>query len=325
MIQDNHFNYVIVDCSNLAYRSWWHNRMRKTSQDIFCGLEYGFIQSIMSIVRSWYPARLVLVWDGTPVRGLSIFPQVLDETTGKMYGYKAGRKSPEDKNNEPDWDVRLGNLREKFRVLVPSLYHRDNEADEQVAFFTRKAESLKLTSLIISNDQDLHQLVSDYTSVLRVNNNKGKEDIIWGEEEIQDYWGVEPKKLPLRWAIEGDGGAINGIPRINKSLILDMIDLCGSLEDLFRVIDNRSFFNTELQAEKFASGKDIIERNYKLFNLHGVEDNLSVLEKTVGNSSSVKKLCSILEMENFTNRKEWSLMEESGRTPLFSCESLHSG
>ena len=165
MAQDNSFNYVVIDCSNLAYRSWWNHRFRKTTTDIFCGLEYGFIQAIMMIARSWYPARLVLVWDGEPVRGLSIFPRIIDETTGKTYGYKADRKSPEDKENEPDWDVRLGNLREKFRPLVPSIYNKDNEADEQISFFVIRAESLGLTSLIISNDDDLHQLVSDYTYI----------------------------------------------------------------------------------------------------------------------------------------------------------------
>jgi 5'-3' exonuclease len=316
MSKTDNFNFVVVDCSNLAYRSWWNNRFRKTSQDVFCGLEYGFIQSIMMIARSWYPARLVLVWDGEPVRGLAIFPQVTDETTGKVYGYKAGRKNPEEKENEPDWDIRLGNLREKFRTVVPSLYHKNNEADEQIAFFTRKADSLKLTSLLISTDQDLHQLVSDYTSVLRFARNKGEDDTIWGEEEIQDYWGVEPKKLPLRWAIEGDG-PVNGIPRIPKTFILDMVNRCDSLKDLFQLIDEGSIFQTDLQEEKFISGKDIIERNYKLLNLHGVDDNLFVLEGTTGNSSSIKKLCSILEMDFFTNRREWSLMEENGRTPLF--------
>jgi 5'-3' exonuclease len=317
MSQTSSFNFVVVDCSNLAYRSWWNNRFRKTSQNVFCGLEYGFIQAIMMIARNWYPARLVLVWDGEPVRGMSIFPQVTDETTGKVYGYKAGRKDPEDKENEPDWGVRLGNLREKLRTLVPSIYHKDNEADEQIAFFTRKAESLNLTSLLISNDQDLHQLVSDCTLILRIARNKGDDDTIWGEEEIQDYWGVEPKKLPLRWAIEGDG-SINGIPRIPKSLILNMVNHCGSLEELFRVIDEGSVFQTELQKEKFTLGKDIIERNYELLNLHGVADNLSVLDGIMGNSSSIKKLCSILEMDFFTNRREWSLMEENGRVPLFS-------
>lgn len=254
MDQGKKFDFVVVDCSNLAYRSWWNNRFRKTSQDVFYGLEYGFIQSIMVIVRSWYPARLVLIWDGEPVRGLSIFPHITDEITGKVSGYKAGRKAPEDKENEPDWDIRLGNLREKFRALVPSIYHKDNEADEQIAFFTKKAESFKLASLLISNDQDLHQLVSDYTSVLKLSGTKAEEDTIWGEEEIQDYWGVEPKRLPLRWAIEGDGSII-GIPRIPKSLILDMVNRCDSLEDLFQIIDERSIFQTELQKEKFASGK----------------------------------------------------------------------
>jgi 5'-3' exonuclease len=316
MHQKNSFDYVIVDCSNLSYRSWWNHRFRKTSQDVFCGLEYGFIQAIMMIARNWYPARLVLVWDGAPTRGLSICPQVTDETTGKVCGYKAGRKDPEDKENEPDWDIRLGNLREKFRVLVPSLYHKDNEADEQIAFFTRRADSLKLTSLIISNDQDLHQLVSDYTSVLKIARNKGEEDTVWGEAEIQDYWKVEPKKLPLRWAIEGDG-PVNGVPRIPKSLILDMVNRCSSTEELFQIIDEKSIFQTELQREKFASGKDTIERNYRLFNLHGVDDNLSVLEGTIGNSASIKKLCSILEMGFFVTRREWDLMEESGKISLF--------
>jgi 5'-3' exonuclease len=270
----------------------------------------------MLITRTWYPARLVLVWDGDPVRGLSIFPHGINEATGKVVGYKAGRKTPEDKENEPDWGIRLGNLREKFRPLVPSLYHKQYEADEQIAFFTRKAESFRLTSLLISNDQDLHQLVSDYTSILRPTRNKGEEDMIWGEEEIQDYWGTTPRKLPLRWAIEGDG-PVNGIPRVPKSLILDMVNRSDSLEGLFNIIDEGSVFQTELQRVKFSSGKDIIERNYQLFNLHGVVDSLSVLEGTTGNSSSIKKLCSILEMDFFTNRREWSLMEENGKIPLF--------
>jgi len=183
----------------------------------------------------------------------------------------------------------------------------------------RAAESYGLTSLLISNDEDLHQLVSDYTYVLRLSRNKGEEDTVWGEDDIQAHWGVEPKKLPFRWAIEGDG-AINGIPRIPKSLIIHLVDRCESLEEMFQKIDEGTIFQTRLQKEKFSEGKDIIERNYKLLNLHGVDYNLSVLDGTTGNSAGIKKLCTILEMKAFTDRREWSLMEENGRTPLFPPE-----
>lgn len=315
-VDNFHFDFVVVDCSNLAYRGWWNNRFRKTTNGTFCGLEFGFIQAIMVITRTWYPARLVLIWDGKPIRGLSIFPQVINELTGKVYGYKADRKPPEDKKNEPDWDMRLNNLREKFRTLVPTIYHEYNEADEQIAFFVRKVESLGLTTLLISNDEDLHQLVSNNTYVLRYARTKGDDDVIWGYDEIKLYWGVEPRKLPLRWAIEGDG-SMNGIPRIPKQVICKMVDQCDSLDGLFKIIDDGSVFQTPLQKEKFEEGKDIIERNYRLLNLHEVDDNLNVLEGTTGNSFNVRKLCSILEMEFFAKRREWSLLEESGKKNLF--------
>jgi len=309
------FHFVLVDCSNLAYRSWWNNRFRKTSTDICCGLEFGFIQSIMAIARTWVPARMILVWDGEPVRGLSICPRF--EKDGKLYGYKADRKPPEERNDEPDWELRLDSLREKFRTLVPSLYHPDMEADEQIAFFTRRADSAGLTSIIISNDQDLHQLVSEYTCVLRIARNKGEHDEIWGWNEVQAYWGVAPWKLPLRWAVEGDGPCVEGIPRIPKVILTELVNQCNSLEEMLQKIDSGEIFQTKLQREKFSQGKSIIERNYKLMNLHGVEDNLTTLEGTVGDSSNIKKLCSILEMNFFVTRKEWDLMEENGKTPLF--------
>ena len=322
MAPRNEFDFVIVDCSNLAYRNWWNNRFRKTSQDVFCGLEYGFVQAVTMLARNWYPARPVLVWDGEPVRGLSLFPRVTDEISGKASGYKAERKEPEDKTNEPDWGIRLGSLRERLRSLVYTIYHKDNEADEQIAFFVQKAELFGFSSIIISNDEDLHQLVSDHTHVLRLARNSGEENVIWGEEEMSTHWGVPPRKLPLRWAIEG-GGSMTGIPRIPKTVIVSMVNQCESLEDLFALIDDGKGFQTVLQMDKFRAGKENIERNYRLLNLQDLENKLTVLSGTDGDSSGIKRLCSILEMDHFVNRREWALLEEGGKRPLFSEIDAH--
>jgi 5'-3' exonuclease len=313
------FNYVVIDCHNLAYRNWWHNRLLKTSRHVYSGMEYGFVQGIMKIVRTWQPAIPVLVWDGESKRCMELFPPGIDDQ-GKPVGYKSGRKGPKEKDDEPDWDARFDTLREAFRLLVPSIYHPDAEGDEEIASFTKYADSLGKTSLIISNDEDLHQLVTEHTFVLRYPRRKGEEEVVWGIEDVRNYWAVDPSHVPLRRAIEGDGSDwIPGIPRMPKSVIVDLVNRVQTIDELFEVVESGQVGLSPLQTEKIRAGRSLIERNYSLMDLSSQVYSPTLLPGTVGDSTAIKKLCRDLEMRENTviNRKEWNLLDNYGKIPLF--------
>jgi 5'-3' exonuclease len=300
------YDNIVVDCYLVAYGSWWPVREMHTEAGVATGLEFGFIKNILATARRWTPGKVVLAWDGFPKRCNTIFPKEVVE--GKEVGYKSGRARHEDKDTEPAWTPRLVRLREAFTPLVECLYHPETEADEEIARFVHESEAKGQTTIIVSKDRDLHQLVSDKTHICL-----GPEENLMTPENLTKEkgmpWGVPTKKIPLRRAIEGDGSdAIVGIPRIPKEVIVNIVNASESIDHLIENISKGSFTKTATQLEKMINGRDIIRRNYSLAELASqAQYPPNRISTTLGDNTKLIEMVEELECNSLRERKEWQL------------------
>lgn len=300
------YDFILVDSHLLAYRSWWPVRDLHTMDGTPSGLEFGFIKNVLALARNWQPGRMVLAWDGAPLRCNTIYPKVTG-ADGVETGYKSGRQKHADKESEPAWDPRFRILRDAFLPMVHTLYDPDTEADEQIARFVHKAERDGKRTIIISKDRDFHQLISANTHLVL----GGDELNVISPVEVETQWGVIPEKVTLRRAIEGDtSDGLAGIPRIPKEIIVSLAKDATDLEDLLHKIRHGKYCKSDKQLTKLLEGEQIIRRNYALAELKSqAQFQPTVLPGTVGDTTRVIQLCKELEFHSLISRREWELFK----------------
>ncbi len=90
-----------------------------------------------------------------------------------------------------------------------------------------------LTSIVISSDKDLMQLIDDQTTLFDSMKNK---DI--GIEEVKEKFGVTPDKVIEVQALAGDSSDnIPGVPSIGVKTAAELINEFGSVENLLKNVD----------------------------------------------------------------------------------------
>lgn len=305
------YKYLVIDSSLLAYRCWYSCKDLKTESGLHTGLEYGFIRGIMALARAFSPGKVVLAWDGAPTRCMNIYPTTVSEN-GDILGYKANRKASKEKREEPDWDPRLATLRDLCAPIIPSLFHPQTEADEQIARFVYAAEAKGDKTLIVSRDRDFHQLVSENTHLTTK-----EKDILYDINEVEQKWGVPPQQVVYRRAIEGDSSdEIQGIPRIPKEVIVALAKASNSLDSLLENVKSGKFTKSKKQQEKLVEGLDTIKLNYLLSELNSQKDqSYTLMETPTGNLNPLKDFCKSLDFWSLENRKEWDLFLTSPELP----------
>lgn len=316
------YDAVIVDVSLLAYRSWWHLRDLTTSQGKPTGLEYGTIKNLLTAAREVLPSALFLAWDGQPKRCLDLFP-VETDAKGVTTGYKWNRSSvaSDERQAEPSWGPRFIMMREVLSHLIPCLHDPLTEADEQIARFVYQQESLGRTTLIVSKDQDLNQLVSEKTHIRDTPSTESTHD----EKVICEKWGVPPHKIPFFRALESDSSdCITGVKNIQKKVKIYLAEKSETIDDMISLIEKGVGMATPLQREKLLQGKDIIRRNYYLAELQSQKGLPINIRPVTGNADLALALCKELEFTSLIERGEWTLLKSMKDRFLQLLEGLNS-
>lgn len=236
------YDFIVVDSHNLAYRQWWHVK-DLSHNGVPTGLEFGFIKKVLTLMGT-DPEKLILAWDGRPTRCAAL-----------VEDYKDGREKAE--GDEPAWGPRLARLRNAFIDLCHTLYDENEEADEQIAKFVLRNPGKKI--LIVSNDKDLQQFVSEN---VHCDCSKGLFDL----ETCSEEWGVPPHKIALYKVLDGDkSDNVKGVPRLLTKTKVKLVNRSETIDELVE-----HFADDDLSAkerEKLAAHREQAYLNYKLVNL----------------------------------------------------------
>ncbi len=184
---------------------------------------YGFLAMLLRLLEERRPDYVAVALDrGTPTFRHETFER-----------YKAHRPEMAD-----DLRSQLPLLRRALEALrIPVVEAEGYEADDVLGALARLARERGLLVVLVSGDRDLLQLVEP--GVQAVLTRRGISEMeVFDEERVRDELGVTPAQLVDVKALQGDASDnIPGVPGIGEKTALRLIRRYGSVEELFRRLD----------------------------------------------------------------------------------------
>ncbi|MCL4377058.1 MAG: hypothetical protein M1409_01550 [Actinobacteria bacterium] len=274
---------VLIDGNNIAYRAFYALPPTvATSTGTITNAVYGFTTMLMKLIEDQKPDVIICAFDSkSPTFRHDIFTD-----------YKATRKKMPDELT--DQMPLIKEVLEAFNIK--SMQMDGFEADDIIATISRIARNKFNEVIIVSSDKDILQLVSDNITVLSIK--KGITDIaIFDEEKVEEKFGVEPSQMKDLLALMGDtSDNIPGISGIGPKTAQALIEQFGSIEDIYRNIDNlkneklrqllinnedaarQSRTLTELKTELDIDEEEVTESNFSNPAFDKIENIFSTLE-----------------------------------------------
>jgi len=267
----------LFDGSAFLYRSFFALPPLSTSLGFPTGAIYGFLRSILAIIKTEKPNYMAIAFD-------------LPAPTQRKLAYSE-YKSQRPPTPDP-LKVQIPVIKELINLLGIKLLEMPGyEADDLIAYLTQKAKKEGFRVKIYSPDKDVLQLVEG--SQVVVINPISEE--VFDENKVIEKFGVPPQKLADYLALVGDKtDNIEGVKGVGPKTAINLLNTFGSVENLLARWDE--FKKLFPQAEK-----NSLELSYWLVKLKPPEDlNIGIgeLKRKEPNLSLLRKKLEGLEMKS---------------------------
>ena len=202
----------------------------RNSSGMSTGATFGFINTLESVIREFRPDYLVACLD---VKRDEL------ERTEELETYKAHRESmPEELVMQIDTIMKV---LDGYRI--PKYKKAGQEADDVIATFATKFSNdadEEIEVFVITGDKDLAQLVDEKINIALLG--KGDKNSafkqIKTDEDVVEYLGVTPDKIPDLFGLMGDkSDGIPGVAGIGPKNGVKLITAYGNLEGIYENID----------------------------------------------------------------------------------------
>ncbi len=214
----------LIDGNSLAYRAFYALPETIATSDGFpTNALYGFTSMLIKILNDYHPANVVVAWDA----GKKVFRHEAFEE------YKAGRKPMPD-----NLSLQFKHFDELVNAFgFENLKKEGYEADDILATLAREARTGGQKTVIVTADRDALQLVD--AGIYVMSNSKGISEVkIYDANEVENRYGVPPKKVPDFIGLKGDtSDNIPGVPGIGDKTAAILLAGRDSLEDLLAHLD----------------------------------------------------------------------------------------
>jgi len=210
------------------------------------GAIVGFLNSLAALRRKYPNAEFWVCWDNPSTRRKALYPD-----------YKANR-NPVRATFEVEW------LKAALPLLgVWQATSEGEEADDVVASLVcGRLEGQR--NLIVSNDRDFMQLVTETTNVLVPAVGVGKEKLCT-PDFVKSEYGVEPSKMLHFRALGGDSSDnIPGAPGCGSKTASKLLDLYGTVDGIF--VSNLAGLSQSLR-DKLRAAEEQVRLNLLLMAL----------------------------------------------------------
>ncbi|WP_448583851.1 5'-3' exonuclease [Thermocrinis sp.] len=280
----------LFDGSAFLYRSFFALPPLSTKSGFPTGAIYGFLRSILSILKTQKPSYMAIAFD-------------LPAPTQRKLKYSE-YKSKRPPTPDP-LKVQIPVIKELTSLLGIKLIEIPGyEADDLIAYLTNLALEKGFSVKIYSPDKDVLQLVED-RKVLVINPILNE---VFDEEKVKEKFGVGPKQLADYLALVGDKtDNIEGIRGVGPKTAINILKKYGSIEGILSRWDE--FEKAFPQADK-----EKLELAYSLVKLRPPEhlevdlDDLKLKEPTI---DVLKKKLEELEMKSIIKDLEKSFAQKS--------------
>jgi len=241
--KENYF--VIIDGNSIIHRAFHALPPLTRGDGKVVNAVYGFLLVLFKIIKDFEPKYLVACFDRPEP---TFRKQEFEE-------YKAKRvKAPQELYDQ------IPLVKEVLDAFnVPIFEMAGYEGDDLIGTLSRLSvkEDRKIKNIIVSGDNDVFQLVNDDTSVYFLR--KGVKDAsLCSKQEVFDRFnGLTPKQVIDYKALRGDSSDnIPGVSGVGEKTATDLVLKFGSLENIYREVENNNLEIKEGLKEKLKNGKE---------------------------------------------------------------------
>ncbi len=210
----------LIDAHALLYRSYFAIKSLTTSYGQATNAVYGFLNTLKKILRDYQPDYVAVCFDA----GKKTLRQE------RFKDYKIHRPAmPEDLISQIPLIKKVVTA-----YRLPIFEMEGFEADDLIATLTRHAQKDDLEVVIVSDDKDMVQLVSN-----RVRIYSSRKDTILDESQARELFGIDPRKIPDYIGLAGDQtDNIPGVLGIGEVTARNLINEFGTVEEIFSHLEN---------------------------------------------------------------------------------------
>jgi DNA polymerase I len=239
---------LIVDGHAYAYRAFYAIRQLNSPEGLGTNAIYGFIKMLLKMQLRVKPTHVAVLWDGgLDSERMALHPE-----------YKAQRPAA-----PADLDRQIGEIQEYLcHAGITSCQQDGVEADDLICALCDEAVHEGFEVVIASSDKDFMQLISDRVGILNPND---KTETIWGDAQVREKTGVEPKQI-LDWlCLVGDTvDNIPGVPGVGPRTAADLLKQFGSVDGIYAALDQ---VKSERMRNLLRDSEAIVRKNQNLIRL----------------------------------------------------------
>ena len=266
---------LIIDFSNTVIRSAAVNS-NLDFNDVCTGGLYGFTLQLAKQINQYHPKHILVCQDSPPYLRKQLYPQ-----------YKNNRKKISE-NSFKQQIVDGFRLAEEFLNVanVPVWNVKGLEADDLIAHYIRTHHAQYDKIYVLSNDDDLNQLLHYKNLVLLRKNKEYTYDSF-----ITDYPTIQPEDWILVTALSGTHNGIQGLSRVGVKTAI-------------------KYLNDDTKLEKvYDENRELIETNYLLIELPFPQLRVTSLTIPTLERPSMKETAMSAYLERYGIRYTNSMME----------------
>ncbi|MCF8566213.1 DNA polymerase I [Alicyclobacillus tolerans] len=214
---------MLIDGNSITYRAFFALPPLSNARGQYTNAVYGFTQMLLKMLQDEQPTHIAVAFDA----GKQTFRHDYYQE------YKGTRqKTP-------------GELSEQFPLVrevlasfgIPALEVPNYEADDIIGTLSRLADEQGISTLIVSGDKDLLQLVSD--NVHAVLTRRGITEVDhYDKQAVFDRFSLTPKQIIDLKSLMGDSSDnIPGVPGVGEKTAVKLLQAYPTLEKLLEHID----------------------------------------------------------------------------------------
>lgn len=248
---------LLVDGSNLLFQMFYGmparilNHEGKAIQGTL-----GFVGALLKIVRMVQPTHVAVLFDG----------ECENKRKDIDVEYKANRP---DYSQVPEEETPFSQMPDVYEALdYLGMAHgetTDCEADDWIAGYVREYGS-EMKIVIVSQDSDFFQLITDRVNVLRY---RGDKTVMCDVAYIREKLGVEPAQYAEYKSLTGDNADnIRGAEKVGPKTAAALMKEFGSLERMLLQVQE---IKTSSVRQSIMKDADRLRKNYQLIALSGAE------------------------------------------------------
>ena len=288
--------FVLVDGNSIMNRAFYGimgSKMLTTKDGKYTNSVYGFLAILFKLLDDIQPQYMAVAFD-------------LKAPTArhKMYeGYKANRHGMPDELAE-----QMPIIKEVLRAMNIDIIEMEGyEADDILGTLSCYGEAQNLNVTILSGDRDTFQLATDGVTI-RIPHTKGgkTETDEYNREKIIEKYGLEPKQLIEVKGLQGDASDnIPGVPVVGEKTALKLVQKYGSIENLYKKIEEGQDDLKGKQREKIIENKELAELSRTLGTINTkvpIKDDLTDLKVEEWDKEKVLELFENLNFNRYIDR-----------------------